>query len=71
MSSTEAKKAKKRKARKTRSKVSTGVATALNTISFESLPSPKPTSALKNLPEVSASYKNLSVKQKISQKIRI
>ena len=49
MSSADAKKAKRRKARKT-AKTNTGP--SLNTISFESLPSPKPASSMKNLPEV-------------------
>ena len=49
MSAADAKKAKRRKARKT-AKTNTGP--SLNTISFESLPSPKPASSMKNLPEV-------------------
>ena len=49
MSSSEAKKAKRRKTRKP---AKTNSGHSLNTISFESLPSARPTSAIKNLPEV-------------------
>ena len=49
MSSADAKKAKRRKARKT---AKTNSGPSLNTISFESLPSPKPAGSMKNLPEV-------------------